>query len=138
VRAPALGLVLALSACPGADASADDDARTNYLFGCRGCHLADGRGVPPEVPSLRDTLGEIVARPGGRSYLVRVPGVLQSRLDDRELAEVLNYILTEFNTDTLPENFQPYTPAEVSSARREILADPQKYRRALFSASAPE
>lgn len=138
MRSGAFALMLALGVATGADAASTDDARTNYLFGCRGCHLADGRGVPPEVPTLRDTLGEIVARPGGREYLVRVPGVLQSRLDDRELAEVLNYILTEFNATTLPESFQPFTPEEVTTWRAVILADPQKYRRAMFGMSAPE
>lgn len=119
-------------------AGAEDDVRTNYLFACRGCHLADGRGVPPDVPTLRDTLGEIVARKGGREYLVRVPGVLQSRLDDAALAEVLNYILSEFNADTLPEGFKPYSAREVGRERRNILADPQKYRQALLEDSALE
>ncbi|MEE4163712.1 MAG: cytochrome c [Woeseiaceae bacterium] len=122
-----------------AAAESPDPVRANYLFGCRGCHLADGRGVPPEVPTLRNTLGEIVARPGGRDYLVRVPGVLQSRLDDADLAAVLNYILTEFNAATLPREFRPYTKREVAAARKTILADPQKHRRALVaSESGPE
>ena len=114
MRVTALALLLGL-AC---SASADDDVRTNYLFACRGCHLADGRGVPPDVPTLRDTLGDIVARKGGREYLVRVPGVLQSRLDDEALAAVLNYILTEFNADTLPADFKPYSAREVSRERQ--------------------
>jgi mono/diheme cytochrome c family protein len=122
-----------------AAAESPDPVRANYLFGCRGCHLADGRGVPPEVPTLRDNLGTIMARPGGRDYLVRVPGVLQSRLDDAELAAVLNYVLTEFNAATLPAGFRPYTAREVAAARKAILADPHKYRRELFAGeSAPE
>ena len=127
------GLLLLLGLATGA--SADDDVRTNYLFACRGCHLADGRGVPPDVPTLRDTLGDIVGRTGGREYLVRVPGVLQSRLDDDDLAAVLNYILTEFNADTLPDGFKPYSAREVGRARQKILADPQKYRQALLGES---
>jgi len=122
-----------------AAAESPEPVRANYLFGCRGCHLADGRGVPPEVPSLRDTLGQIVARPGGRDYIVRVPGVLQSRLDDAELAAVLNYVLTEFNAATLPADFRPYTKREVAAARKAILADPHKHRRALIASdSGPE
>jgi cytochrome c553 len=110
-------------------AAAEDDVRANYLFACRGCHLADGSGVPPAVPSLRNTLGPLAATADGRSYLVRVPGVLQSRLSDENLAEVLNWVLTEFNAGTLPENFRPFTPREVTAARNRILADPVAYRR---------
>lgn len=129
------GIVL-LGITTMAAAESPDPVRANYLFGCRGCHLADGRGVPPEVPTLRDTLGEIVARPGGREYLVRVPGVLQSRLDDAELAAVLNYVLTEFNAATLPAAFKPYTAREVAAARKAILADPHRHRRELLAAES--
>jgi hypothetical protein len=90
------------------------------------------------VPTLRDTLGNLVARPGGREYLVRVPGVLQSRLGDHALADVLNYVLTEFNRDTLPADFKPYTQKEVAAARQRILADPVAYRRAMLGESPLE
>ena len=128
---PFLPLLL-LAAMPLQVAAADDDVRSNYLFACRGCHLADGSGVPPEVPSLRNTLGSLAASAEGRDYLVRVPGVLQSRLSDEKLAEVLNWVLTEFNADTLPENFRPLTTHEVTAARKKILADPVGYRRTLL------
>jgi len=128
-----VAILLAALALP---ALADDEARTNYLYACRGCHLADGSGVPPEVPSLRETLGPLVASQAGRDYLVRVPAVQQSRLNDREVAEVLNWVLTELNPSTLPANFRPFTEREVSAARTRILADPVSYRAALSATSA--
>ncbi len=75
-----LVLLLALVATPLATAHADDRVRANYLLACRGCHLVDGSGVPPEVPSLRNTLGQFLSSKEGRGYLVRVPGVGLSRL----------------------------------------------------------
>jgi hypothetical protein len=132
----ALALIALVAGAAGAEPPSD--VRSNYLFSCRGCHLADGRGVPPHVPTLRDTLGNLVARPGGREYLVRVPGVLQSRLGDHALADVLNYVLTEFNRDTLPADFKPYTQKEVAAARQRILADPVAYRRAMLGESPLE
>jgi hypothetical protein len=117
-------------------ATAADDVRANYLLACRGCHLADGSGVPPEVPSLRNTLGPLAATAEGRDYLVRVPAVLQSRLSDARLAEVLNWVLTEFNADTLPGDFKPLTASEVAAARKQILADPIGYRRARLSGNS--
>ncbi len=125
-------ILLAL-ALPMPAAAADDDVRANYLLACRGCHLADGSGVPPEVPSLRNTLGPLAAHAEGRSYLVRVPAVLQSRLSDEKLAQVLNWVLTEFNAETLPVDFRPLTTAEVTAARKQVLADPVGYRRTRLS-----
>ena len=110
---------------------AADDAQARYLLHCRGCHLADGTGVPPDVPTLVDEIGRLVATPVGREYVVRVPGVSQAALDDAGLAVVLNWILETFNAETLPANFQPYSVSEIAEARRKVLADPLKYRRTL-------
>lgn len=118
----------ALLATLSAAIADQNSARSNYLLACRGCHLADGAGVPPEVPSLRNTIGEIAGTADGREYLVRVPAVLQSRLNDEQLTEVLNWVLTEFNAETLPDDFRPLTAGEVTTARQQVLADPIRYR----------
>ena len=102
--------------------------RINYLLYCTGCHAADGAGKPPNVPSLRDELGRMISVPEMRSYLVRIPGASQAPISDADLTDVINWFLHEFNSDTLPDNFEEYTEAEVSKARRNILADPLKYR----------
>ncbi len=102
--------------------------RINYLLYCTGCHAADGAGKPPNVPTLRDELGRMISVPQMRSYLVRIPGASQAPISDFDLSEVINWLLYEFNSDTLPANFQEYTESEVSTARKNILADPLKYR----------
>ena len=108
--------------------SAGADPRTDYLLYCRGCHLADGSGVPrANVPTLHE-LGPLVATPAGREYIVRVPGVSQTPMDDATLAAVLNWVMTEFNAGTLPDNFQPYTADEVGRARARVLVDPLRSR----------
>ncbi|HEX7036398.1 MAG TPA: cytochrome c [Pseudomonadales bacterium] len=122
-----------LLACSAAGASADDArARMHYLLHCGGCHLPDGRGVPPEVPSLRGDPGRLAAYPDGRRYLARIPGASQAPLSDAELTAVLNWVLTEFNADTLPADHEPLTVDEVASARRDALADPARERRAIW------
>ncbi len=78
-------------------------------------------------------MGRIVAEPGGRSYIVRVPGASQAPISDEKLTAVLNWMLTEFSSKTLPENFKPLTVKEVKQARRELLADPLKYRAEHFA-----
>ena len=51
---------------------------TDYLLQCRGCHGPDGAGAPGAAPSFRGQVGRFLAVPGGREYLIRVPGTAQS------------------------------------------------------------
>ena len=69
-----------------------------------------------------------------RSYLVRVPGSNNAPIDDEALAGVLNWILQEFNADTLPDGFQKLSTEEVGAARPNLLADPNKYRESYWKA----
>jgi hypothetical protein len=108
------------------------DTRTDYLLHCGGCHLSDGSGAPDDVPSLRDDLGRIVTVAEGRGYLVRVPGSSQALLDNAELAAVINWVLTEFNSATLSDAFEPLTVEEVEDARGDVLTDPLKFRAELW------
>ncbi len=125
-------LLLAASLACSATGAALADPHTDYLLYCRGCHLASGEGVPPDVPTLVDEMGRIVSVPGGREYLIRVPGVSQTAMNNDDLAAVLNWVLTELNADTMPENFTPYTGEEVGKARPKVLVDPLKYRASLL------
>ena len=107
---------------------AQADTRTDYLLHCSGCHLSDGSGAPDDVPSLRDDLGRMITAPQGRGYLVRVPGSSQALLNDAKLAAVINWVLTEFNSATLADDFEPLTAEEVKRARSDVLMDPLKFR----------
>src|SRR5262249_48882191 len=57
-----------------------------YALNCQGCHRADGIGTPGSVPPLAGSVARFLTVPGGREYLVRVPGVAQAPLDDAALA----------------------------------------------------
>jgi len=121
-------LALALAVAGPAGASPQSD----FLLHCGGCHLPNAQGVPPEVPSLAGPLGRIAGSPEGRDYMARVPGASQSPLSDEQLAAVLNWVLSEFNTETLPADFVPLTGAQVGKSRSQVLADPLKRRRELW------
>lgn len=125
-----LGIV-ALAAIAVAPAALADPYR-DYLLHCSGCHMPDGTGLPPEVPTLVGPLGVMMQTQAGRDYVVRVPGAAQSPLSDAALAEVINWLLEAFNQDTLPQDFRPLDGAEVGAARREVLADPVKLRNRLW------
>lgn len=116
--------ILTLVAFPTYGAS----PRTNYLLYCSGCHLVNGEGKHPNVPTLHDELGRMMEVREMREYLVRIPGAAQAPVTDQELTEVINWVLEQWNTNTLPENFEMLTLDEVTAARKEILADPLRYR----------
>jgi len=111
------------------------DPKTDYLLYCRGCHLANGAGVSPVVPTLIDEVGRLLSVNGGREYIVRVPGVSQTDMNDAKLAAVLNWVVTEFNRNTMPDDFKLYTAKYVASVRDKVLADPLRYRAELMAAS---
>jgi hypothetical protein len=48
------------------------------------------------------------------------------------LAAVLNWVLLEFNRETLAQGFRPLRGAEVGRSRARVLADPLKLRRELW------
>ncbi len=122
-------LPVVLCLCPALAAA---DQLAVYMLHCGGCHLADGRGNPPEVPSLRDDLGRIVQVEGGRDYLIRVPGVAQAPVSNQALADSLNWVLSQFNGATLNPEFRQLSAEEVAAARSHILADPLKRRQQIW------
>ncbi len=120
--------VLLLAAALLAPPLQAEDPKIAYWLHCSGCHRQDGVGVPPEVPTLIREPGRIEALPGGREYLIRIPGVSQAGVDDARLAEILNYMLETFSAETLAKDFQPFSAEEVSRHRHRVLKNPLKRR----------
>jgi mono/diheme cytochrome c family protein len=118
---------IALALCLVGGVARAETPRVNYMLQCQGCHGAEGRGAPGTVPSLAG-VGRFLRVPGGREYLVRVPGSSQAALTDAELAEVLNWMVREFD----PHDFVPYDAAEVARVRRPPLDDVEGVRRELL------
>ena len=109
----------------------------HYLLHCQGCHLADGSGKPGAVPALPGQMGRFLEVPGGREFLVRVPGSALSPLDDGELAALLNWMLQRFGPAEVVERFPPFAADEVARVRRPPLLDVATRRRQLL-AQVPE
>ena len=88
-----------------------------YTLNCWGCHKPRAEGIPGTVPRLADSMANFLRVPGGREYLVEVPGVAASALSNAEIAEVLNWLLVTFNKAEMPAEFKPYTAAEIAKYR---------------------
>lgn len=131
--------VVLLLLLPGWSAANDKQAvdaaraKTNYMLNCQGCHQADGTGLPDNVPSMRGFAGKFLQVPGGRAFLVQVPGSSNSPLDNAELAELLNWILLTMSAEQLDDSFQYYTEQEVSELRQHVLVDVGRTRAGLVA-----
>jgi Cytochrome c len=103
-----------------------------YMLNCWGCHRAHGEGIPGTAPPLRGA-ADFLRVPGGRNYLIEVPGVSQSALDDAQVAAVMNWIVESFSADRIPPDFRPYTGDEVAKCRATRLMDIKQARAKLMS-----
>jgi hypothetical protein len=88
--------------------------------------------LKPASPNLNDA-GRYVRTELGREYLIEVPGLSQSRLDDATAARLLNWVLRQFSAERLPADFKPYTSAEVSRFRADKVSDPKARREAILA-----
>jgi hypothetical protein len=116
--AAGVGLLGVLAAVP-----ALADPQTDYMLHCRGCHGPDGAGAPGAAPSFRGQVAKFLWVPGGREYLIRVPGTAQSELSDARTAALLNWILHAFSAHEIPPDCAAYTAQEVARHRRPPLTD---------------
>ena len=82
------------------------------------------------MPSVRDTLVPLASKPEGRRFLIQVPGSAQSRLSDTDLAEVLNWMVT--NLSAVPRPVQKFTAAEVAAYRHRPLVAVKAERQRLI------
>ncbi len=129
-------LLWLVMACGASAADAQwQRAHFHYQLFCQGCHGPDGSGAR-EVPRMKDHIGVFLATPAARDYLVRVPGSATSALDDRQLAEVLNWIIEEFSGDSASDDFQRFTAEEVGRLRRHPLNEVADYRQQLLTGIA--
>jgi hypothetical protein len=110
------------------------EPQVNYMLNCMGCHVEDGSGAPGKVPSLRNTLVRFAQTSAGRRYLVQVPGTSQSALSDREIAELLNWMIRSLSDWPVTRGVENFTPAEVTSYRSDRLRDPAAARKRLLLA----
>lgn len=93
----------------------------DYMLKCQGCHQPDGRGNSVNTPPLAGQVAKFLHVPGGREFLVQVPGVATTDLDDVRVARLLNWMLPRFDPQHMPAGFAPYTASEVAALRKQPL-----------------
>ena len=96
-------------------------AEFNWMMNCQGCHGVKGEGNPGGAPPMPGVVNRFLEVEGGREYLARVPGVATSPINDKELADLLNWMLLRFSCGSLPKDFVAYKGVEIGKFRDEIL-----------------
>ncbi|HEY9344100.1 MAG TPA: hypothetical protein VIQ53_02260 [Inquilinus sp.] len=124
----ARGLVLAalLLAAPAWAQSAHID----YMLKCSGCHGADGSGSPDRgIPDFRGYVDGFGRTEAGRTYVMHVPGVVNSSLPNGRIAAVINYVIATFGAPETRAGIPPFTAGEVDRLRAIPVPDVVAYRR---------
>ena len=96
----------------------------NYQLQCAGCHLGNGMGsAANDTPRMVGFVGNFLKVPGGREFLVRVPGMSQSALNNAQLADLLNWLMRKDGLagKSTPDDYQPYSAEEVAALRAKIM-----------------
>ena len=104
-------------------AAAAGDGRVPYLMGCVGCHGEAGVTMSQKVPDLKDQIGYFLHLPEGRAYLVRLPNVAFAPISDKELADMMNYMVFTLGGSSAPKDARPYSAAEVGKLRKQPLTE---------------
>jgi len=106
-------------------------ARAHYVLHCAGCHGFNAAGSPGAgVPDMR-RMGEFLRVPGGREFIIKVPGVMASGLNDQQIADVTNWLLRTWARDSVPEGTVSFDAPEVARARLQPIVDVAAERRRL-------
>lgn len=109
-------------------------AEVNYMLHCQGCHGPEGTGTfDGAVPAMNGFVGHFLKVEQGREFLIRVPGSANAAMSDGELAEVLNWMLPRISAAQMPEDFEPYSAAEVARFRMDSLQDVERMRETLIA-----
>ena len=126
-------LILALMAFSDPVLANPITAQENYIVHCQGCHGADGKGLPSVVPGFSAELAQILLTPGGREYLIRVPGVAMAPISDADLAGVLNWVVKRYLEPDLSTRINEFNAQEVGASRNPPLDQPERIRRRLIA-----
>ena len=97
--------------------------QSDYLLACGGCHGENGVSNSRRVPDLAGQVGYFLNTAEGRAYLVRLPNVAAAALDDRALADVMNFMVWDIGSGSAASTAARFTAAEVGMLRKQPLND---------------
>lgn len=107
-----------------AQTTAAENGKTLYVLHCSGCHGLEGNAASiGRIPALSGNVGYFMRLPQSRSLAVQAPGIMNSGLDDKDVAALMNWLVPSLARDSLPKPFKPFTADEVARSRASRPAD---------------
>jgi mono/diheme cytochrome c family protein len=95
-----------------------DQAQSDYVENCGGCHGVKGDAAPADLPNLQGRVGWFMCTPEGRDYLTRLPNIARSRIaDNAQLADLMNFMVFGLGGNSAPANARPFTADELAAGR---------------------
>jgi hypothetical protein len=99
-------------------------AQSDYIEHCSGCHGMQGNSAPAAIPVLRGRVGYYMCTPEGRDYLIRLPNVAFSAIEDnQELADMMNFVVFGLGGPSAPKDAKPFTGPEVARLRKQAFTN---------------
>lgn len=98
-------------------------AQFQWAMNCQGCHGPKGKGnASRDVPPLVE-LNAFQKISEGREFLVRVPGVSRSPLNNSDLTDLMNWMVREMDPNFSEKEQILFTEQEVGRLRQKPLLD---------------
>lgn len=127
VLAIAAGALVAFVIGVGSSSKAEptrslNPVQSDYVEHCGGCHGIQGVSSPARVPRLRGKVGYFLCTRQSRAYLLRLPNVALSSLDDDRLAATMNFIVFQLGGASANAQAARFTADEVARERKHSLS----------------
>ncbi|WP_152980012.1 cytochrome c [Mesorhizobium sp. 1M-11] len=119
MRSVALAVLLVSMVVAGIlPAAASESGQILYRLHCSGCHGLQGNAATVgRIPALAGNVGTFMKSAESRTFLTQAPGIMNSGLNDKDVATLMNWLVPALAKDSLTEPFKPYSVEEIAHSR---------------------
>ncbi|MCG7505926.1 c-type cytochrome [Mesorhizobium retamae] len=99
-------------------ARASESGQILYRLHCSGCHGLQGNAATVGgIPALAGNVGTFMKSAESRTFLTQAPGIMNSGLNDKDVATLMNWLVPALAKGSLTEPFKPYSVEEIAHSR---------------------
>lgn len=97
---------------------ASENGQILYRLHCSGCHGVQGNAATVgRIPALAGNVGTFMKSAESRTFLTQAPGIMNSGLNDKDVATLMNWLVPALAKESLTEPFKPYSIDEIAHSR---------------------
>lgn len=111
-------LIVSMATAGFGPAAASESGQILYRLHCSGCHGLQGNAATVgRIPALAGNVGTFMKSEESRTFLTQAPGIMNSGLDDKDVATLMNWLVPALAKELLTEPFKPYSVDEIAHSR---------------------